>query len=198
MMGIKAITTHYKGYKFRSRLEARWAVYFDSLGIKWEYELEGFEFKDGTKYLPDFWLPEIKMFAEVKAIELNEKEKYKCEILAKESGHGVFMLIGVPERKAYYAIYCDVDVIGEPMKDSSGETGYMCQGDFVEYPGEELKYSFYNNNFALSNYHNYPSNEGRFYSAFDDAEIYEHEFDDIDKHITKARSARFEHGENGE
>jgi len=44
---IKAINTEYKGYKFRSRLEARWAVYFDSLGIKWEYEIEGFEFEDG-------------------------------------------------------------------------------------------------------------------------------------------------------
>ncbi len=35
---IKAIETVYKGYRFRSRLEARWAVFFDSLGIIWEYE----------------------------------------------------------------------------------------------------------------------------------------------------------------
>lgn len=28
-MTIKAIDTIYKGYKFRSRLEARWAVFFD-------------------------------------------------------------------------------------------------------------------------------------------------------------------------
>jgi hypothetical protein len=33
--GIVAIPTRYKGYHFRSRLEARWAVFFDALGIKW-------------------------------------------------------------------------------------------------------------------------------------------------------------------
>jgi len=53
---IKAIETSYKGYLFRSRLEARWAVFFDALGIVWEYEREGFEL-DGLRYLPDFWLP---------------------------------------------------------------------------------------------------------------------------------------------
>jgi len=41
---LKAIDTKYKGYKFRSRLEARWAVYFDAIGLEWEYEKEGFEF----------------------------------------------------------------------------------------------------------------------------------------------------------
>ena len=30
---IKAIETEYNGYKFRSRLEARWAVFFDALGV---------------------------------------------------------------------------------------------------------------------------------------------------------------------
>lgn len=39
----KAIQTVYKGYKFRSRLEARWAVFFDALGITWQYEKEGYE-----------------------------------------------------------------------------------------------------------------------------------------------------------
>ena len=35
---IKAVQTEYNGYKFRSRLEARWAVFFDTLGIEYEYE----------------------------------------------------------------------------------------------------------------------------------------------------------------
>lgn len=39
--GMQAIQTRYKGYHFRSRLEARWAVFFDTLGILWEYEKEG-------------------------------------------------------------------------------------------------------------------------------------------------------------
>lgn len=53
---MKAIETEYNGYKFRSRLEARWAVFFDTIGIKYEYEPEGYEFEGGTKYLPDFKL----------------------------------------------------------------------------------------------------------------------------------------------
>jgi hypothetical protein len=48
-----AIQTHYAGCRFRSRLEARWAVYFDSLGWSWQYEPEGFHLPGGD-YLPDF------------------------------------------------------------------------------------------------------------------------------------------------
>lgn len=51
---MKAIETFYNGYRFRSRLEARWAVFFDALGVKYEYEPEGFDLGDGDFYLPDF------------------------------------------------------------------------------------------------------------------------------------------------
>jgi hypothetical protein len=54
MSKIKAIQTRYKGYSFRSRLEARWAVFFDALGLEWEYEPEGFDLGDAGWYLPDF------------------------------------------------------------------------------------------------------------------------------------------------
>lgn len=51
---IRAIETYYKGYRFRSRLEARWAVFLDAVGAEWEYEPEGFVLPDGRCYLPDF------------------------------------------------------------------------------------------------------------------------------------------------
>ena len=54
MRDIKPIETYYNGYRFRSRLEARWAVFFDALGVKYEYEPEGFDLGDGLYYLPDF------------------------------------------------------------------------------------------------------------------------------------------------
>lgn len=63
---MKAIETEYKGYKFRSRLEARWAVFFDILGIRWEYEPEGIVLNDGTSYLPDFYLIDFCCYFEVK------------------------------------------------------------------------------------------------------------------------------------
>lgn len=50
---LQAIETKYNGFLFRSRLEARWAVFFDEMQIKYEYEPEGFKTKCGY-YLPDF------------------------------------------------------------------------------------------------------------------------------------------------
>lgn len=51
---MKPIETIYNGYRFRSRLEARWAVFFDTLGVQYEYEPEGFRLDNGMLYLPDF------------------------------------------------------------------------------------------------------------------------------------------------
>lgn len=61
---IKAIPTRYKGFEFRSRLEARWAVFFDKMGIDYTYETEGYEVATGVWYLPDFRLAD--MWVEVK------------------------------------------------------------------------------------------------------------------------------------
>ncbi len=77
MAEIKAIETEYNGYKFRSRLEARWAVFFDYCGIPYEYEPEGFEV-DGKKYLPDFFLPEVDRWVEIKGKKLTAEELEKC------------------------------------------------------------------------------------------------------------------------
>ena len=63
---MKPIQTRYAGCHFRSRLEARWAVFFDKLGIRWEYEPQGFELPSGRRYLPDFWLPDSHAWFEVK------------------------------------------------------------------------------------------------------------------------------------
>ena len=53
-MVIKAIPTRYKGYHFRSRLEARWAVFFDRMCIKYAYEHQGYDLGEAGWYLPDF------------------------------------------------------------------------------------------------------------------------------------------------
>lgn len=51
---LTPIETYYRGYRFRSRLEARWAVCFTTLDVPWQYEPEGFKLSDGRWYLPDF------------------------------------------------------------------------------------------------------------------------------------------------
>lgn len=65
---IEAIETFYNGYRFRSRLEARWAVFFDALGIRYIYEPEGYALSNGKAYLPDFYLPDLKIWVEVKGL----------------------------------------------------------------------------------------------------------------------------------
>lgn len=60
-MRIQAKPTLYKGVRFRSRLEARWAVFFDSLGLRWLYEPK----TDAVGYMPDFDLD--AGYAEVKS-----------------------------------------------------------------------------------------------------------------------------------
>jgi hypothetical protein len=101
MSEIKAIETKYKGYRFRSRLEAKWAVFFDALGIEWEYEKEGYVLPDGTWYLPDFWLPLVRMWAEVKPTAFSLKELEKAKALALGTGYDCLLLIGVPQNKPY-------------------------------------------------------------------------------------------------
>lgn len=82
---IKAIETEYKGYRFRSRLEARWAVFFETAGIEWKYEPEGFvcdtyENEPPIRYLPDFYLPKTETWVEVKGTDCAlKKDSAKLE-----------------------------------------------------------------------------------------------------------------------
>ena len=98
-MPPRAIETRYKGYRFRSRLEARWAVFFDHLGLKWEYEPEGFELGGGVRYLPDFSLCG-KYYAEVKPGAADGPQFDKAKKLAS-LGHTVIALGGPPDTIAY-------------------------------------------------------------------------------------------------
>ncbi len=79
---IKAIETHYQGCRFRSRLEARWAVFFDALGIPWEYEKEGYDLGEAGWYLPDFWLPQQQCFFEAKGSAADFTTKLKAFYLS--------------------------------------------------------------------------------------------------------------------
>ena len=92
---IKAILTDYGDYRFRSRLEARWAFFFDRVGIAWEYEPEGFSLPVNGRYLPDFWLPESSCYVEIKPfLKPDQKETAKCKELSQE--HSVLLICGDP------------------------------------------------------------------------------------------------------
>lgn len=97
---IQPIETIYRGYRFRSRLEARWAVFFDALGIEWEYEPEGYKLSDGTWYLPDFWLPTFSggMYAEVKP---RGGDFTKAILFVKDTGFVLWECSGPPALRNY-------------------------------------------------------------------------------------------------
>ena len=89
------IETEYRGFRFRSRTEARWAVFMDALGVPFEYEPNAYTL-GGLNYLPDFWLPQTNQFLEIKPTKPSEEESEKAARLAKFTGFDVLILIGAP------------------------------------------------------------------------------------------------------
>jgi hypothetical protein len=91
---MKPIETIYGGCRFRSRLEARWAVFFDNLKLKWDYEPEGFTLSSGVNYLPDFWLPQLGCWFEVKGPEPTDQDREKAYQLSIDSKKTVVLASG--------------------------------------------------------------------------------------------------------
>lgn len=95
---MKAINTRYANRFFRSRVEARWAVLWDALGIPWRYEVEGYELPSG-RYLPDFVLSTFHIFVEIKGTFPTAEECQKCAELAVATNRVVLLAAGEPEER---------------------------------------------------------------------------------------------------
>lgn len=109
---FRALETGYKGYKFRSRTEARWAVFFDHLNYQWFYEHQGYAIPEEGQYLPDFWIPRFRKMSyagvdgpvTVESAFIEVKGEYppddKIRLMAKLcqiTGHNGYIVIGVPD-----------------------------------------------------------------------------------------------------
>lgn len=103
---IPALETLHQGVRYRSRLEARWAVFFDALAIRHEYEPQGYRTSYGN-YLPDFWLPQFAAFAEVKPVGLSREQKGKCAEVAHGTGQPFVLLVGQPDNAWYELVRSD-------------------------------------------------------------------------------------------
>ena len=102
---IEALPTKYNGVEYRSRTEARWAVFFDSLNITHSYEDRLLDLSDGSKYLPDFYLDEFDAFLEVKpnSDQIVSNECIKARQLAndvKNEKTKVWLATGAPSTQA--------------------------------------------------------------------------------------------------
>lgn len=136
---IKPIETRYKGCRFRSRLEARWAVFFDAMHIEWEYEKEGYNLGELGCYLPDFWLPQVNMWAEVKAKEFTPEERYKILDLAYGTHHPVLMLVGPPDFLTYEATDGYDYLLGEGHMYHLTESRFYGNTEFQMMPKNKMR-----------------------------------------------------------
>jgi len=171
----KAIETIYKGYRFRSRNEARWSIFFNSLSIKFEYEPEGFILPSG-RYLPDFWLPQVKMYAEVKSVNFSKHELALASELYQATGYEVLLLVGTPDGILY------------PAFTNKGNIIYYDIQEGHRY--WETENRFYSEDFLIPKY---TGDETKIPSIFETQKSREPNVSAIEA----ARSARFEFGESG-
>ncbi len=140
----RAIETHYRGFRFRSRLEARWAVFMDALEVRWCYETEGYVLDRGDCYLPDFYLPTLNCYLEIKgdkptAAQCDKTSRFACEI-----GKRVYLFYGemadqIPANPYDSHIAADSAICF--FTDGSQDTGYLwcecdqCRSVGIEYGG---------------------------------------------------------------
>jgi hypothetical protein len=119
---IKAIETVYNNYRFRSRLEAKWGVFFDALSIEYRYEPEGFELGDGIRYLPDFYLTQLKYWIEVKPDIPTTEEREKAIRLSVTTQKPVIILSGDAwdTVQGYGFVSCD-DTFKDALKEGQFE-----------------------------------------------------------------------------
>ncbi len=84
-------TTFYRNSLFRSRLEARWAVFFDTFELEWEYEPETFVLPNHQQYTPDFWIKNlgwIEIKPSYEAFSCNPKYNLFAQYLVEKFGRG--------------------------------------------------------------------------------------------------------------
>jgi hypothetical protein len=72
---IQSVPRTYAAIQFRSTLEADWACTLDALGVAWCYEPEAVRLPSGEHYRPDFWLPALEVWLEVKGPNVPGLEK---------------------------------------------------------------------------------------------------------------------------
>lgn len=111
---MKARRTMHKGIEMRSRLEALWAAALDNAGIGWVYEPIAFS-GSGGQYLPDFFIPSLGLYLEVKPVdevEANYRHAWlrRMEIIWESEPAAALMLVaGHPEPEAHQAYGNDAD-----------------------------------------------------------------------------------------
>lgn len=119
---VKSIPTTYRDVEYRSRLEAKWAAFFDQLG--WQHTYEPF---DGDGYLPDFLIHgDRPMLVEVKpAVSDADYRAAIHKVTAGLTGHWSrdVLLLGADPlpmlASAPFVDYLSAGLLGENLHDDA-------------------------------------------------------------------------------
>ena len=206
---LKAIETRYAGHRFRSRLEARWAVFFDSLGWGWNYEPEGYELPCSGWYLPDFLVtppPEDGWFAKQFWVEVKPQRESGLDIAEENKLRelacrtGIFGFFGLDSnfKSSHREIYQFSCAFGDPEEpyvwcDRLFTGGAVPHSIFSPLRSREERESLVVD----------PDDRLRFLRELDDLLLEatrpsKVSFDRVERAQAAALSARFEHGETPE
>lgn len=181
---IPAIPTRYKGYRMRSRLEARWAVVFDAMGLKWTYEPEGFLLSTGA-YLPDFYIETWGIYVEVKPRVALDRAVETARAFGHEQG-AILFIFGSPGRS-------DVDYNCWLFCHHSGGRPAALRVEFCMF-GEDRPQLLGESGYVDS-YYTFSDRTKEIACLFFPNEPDEYLIEDA---MNAGRAARFEHGEHGE
>lgn len=200
---MESIETIYNGYKFRSRLEARWAIFFDAAGIQYEYEPEGIMLTNGDWYLPDFYLPQFYCYFEVKRIP---RKFSRSELPIEEFGDAIRKISNGTLVDSWAGIIAFGDpydhymwIFCQELNDSSGGT-YESPVVFGENPDTRQPILFSWDDWrdrrffdSLQRMNEIPMTADCNYKYLENPFLTKR----ILEAELKARQARFEHGEKG-
>jgi hypothetical protein len=142
-------------------LEARWAVYFKSLGIKYVYEMEGYNF-EGFNYLPDFYFPKYDFYGEVKHKHFGDVDAERWNSFVTNIKKPLIIFDGTPNAKPLKSLFWEGEILTE----------------YQTIPFADLMKTSFGYFFYAGGYEDFA------------------QFEPYKGAVSKARKARFEHGEN--
>ncbi len=108
---IPAIPSVYRNCEYKSRLEAHWAVFFDEHGVEFVYEPHRLLFADGVVYIPDFYLPDLSTWFEVKGNPSRSAQKKPLLLWEKVAPKGQRVAVGLGEGQVSVPYRLDDDVV---------------------------------------------------------------------------------------
>lgn len=111
MPAKSGIPTTYNGSRFRSRLEAKWAAFFDLAGWRWTYEPF-----DATGYIPDFLIHGPASLL----IEVGP-----CEFLSEFSEKAAKPLAAFGRERTTLILGLDPLILDETNHDTMPRAGYL-------------------------------------------------------------------------